>query len=79
MARRIGSSVRLAVRPAAGPGHVALLFICHTGLVAEFRVLYPGLIYEGQRAIVAGPADLNSEALHHCITMALTYFLRRRV
>jgi hypothetical protein len=34
-------------------GDVALMFICHTNLVEEFRGLYPdGLAFEGNRAIV---------------------------
>ncbi|WP_290884418.1 DUF1801 domain-containing protein [Hoeflea sp.] len=46
----IGSSVR--IRPRAG-GNVALMFICHTGLVEEFRALHSDtLTFEGNRAIV---------------------------
>ena len=71
--RGVGSSVRLALR--AGD-RVALLFICHTGLVDRFREIYPGLEYEGRRAIVVG-RDAPVVPLRHCVTMALTYFLRR--
>lgn len=72
----IGSSVRLAVRK---DGKVAVNFICHTGLVDQFRELYAGkLIFEGNRTIVIDPANaLPDEELCHCIAMALTYFMMR--
>ncbi|WP_394690530.1 DUF1801 domain-containing protein [Hoeflea sp.] len=75
--RNVGSSVRIAPR---GNGDVALMFICHTNLVEEFRGLYPdGLGFEGNRAIVISPgADLDQAALEHCIALALTYKLRKR-
>ena len=73
LARNVGSSVRLAGR---GPGRVALLFICHTGLIGQFREIYPALTYEGNRAIVVDAAT-PLDPLRHCITLALTYFLRR--
>jgi hypothetical protein len=61
-------------------GDVALMFICHTNLVDEFRDLYPdGLTYEGNRAIVlSSGVDADREALKHCIALALTYKLRKR-
>lgn len=74
-APRIGSSVRLAPREG---GQVAFLFICHTGLVEEFRTIYPALTYEGNRAVVIDASLPPPEALAHCITMALTYFRRQR-
>lgn len=69
---RVGSSVRLQKR---ADGSVALMFICHTGLVGRFRETYPDLFaYEGDRAIVLDPAgDLRKAELAHCIAMALTY------
>ena len=69
----MGSSVRLGSR--AGD-RVAQLFICHTGLVDRFREIYPRLDDEGNRAIVVG-ADMPIEPLRHCVTMALTCFLRK--
>ena len=74
---RIGSSVRLADRP---DGSVAMMFICHTGLVEQFRELYPdSFAYEGNRALVFGPADaIDTAALSHCVAMALSYHLNRR-
>jgi hypothetical protein len=74
---RIGSSVRLADRP---DGSVAMMFICHTGLVGQFRDLYPdSFAYEGNRALVFEPADtIDTAALSHCVAMALTWYLNRR-
>jgi len=75
--RNVGSSVRIAPRP---DGDLALMFICHTNLVDEFRDLYPDtLTYEGNRAIVLpGGVAPDREALEHCIALALTYKLRKR-
>jgi hypothetical protein len=73
----VGSSVRIAPR---SNGDVALMFICHTNLVEQFRALYPdGLSYEGNRAIVLSQAaGYDRAALEHCIALALTYKLRKR-
>jgi hypothetical protein len=75
--RNVGSSVRIAPRR---NGDVALMFICHTNLVEEFRGLYPeALAFEGNRAIVLSKgADADRAALEHCIALALTYKLRKR-
>ena len=75
--RNVGSSVRIQPR---ADGAAALMFICHTNLVEEFRRLYPdALKYEGNRAIVlSGEDELDREALAHCIALALTYKLRKR-
>lgn len=75
--RNIGSSVR--IQPRAN-GDAALMFICHTNLVDEFRQLYPeALTYEGNRAIVlSGEGEPDRQALSHCIALALTYKLRKK-
>ena len=75
--RNIGSSVRIQPR---ADGAAALMFICHTNLVEEFRALYPdALTYEGNRAIVlAREREPDREALSHCIGLALTYKLRKK-
>jgi len=75
--RNIGSSVRIQPR---ADGDAALMFICHTNLVEEFRALYPdALTYEGNRAIVlAKDSEPDREALSHCIALALTYKLRKK-
>ena len=73
--KNTGSSVRLAARK---DGRLALQFICHTGLLEEFRELYPKLEFEGKRGIVIDDSKpLPQEELRHCIGMALTYFVRR--
>ncbi len=74
---RIGSSVR--VQPRAN-GDVALMFICHTHLVDEFRSLYGDqLTFEGDRAIVIETGKpLPVAPLKHCIALAFTYHLRKR-
>ena len=73
----IGSSVRIARRK---DGDLALMFICHTNLVEEFRGLYPDTLeFEGNRAVVlARDAAPDRNALAHCIALALTYKLRKR-
>jgi len=75
--RNIGSSVRIQPR---ADGDAALMFICHTNLVEEFRALYPEtLTFEGNRAIVlAKDREPDREALSHCIALTLTYKLRKR-
>jgi hypothetical protein len=74
---RVGSSVRIERRT---NGALALMFICHTGLVDRFRELYGNRLQcEGNRAIVieAG-ADVPEEEIRHCIAMAFTCHLKRR-
>lgn len=73
----IGSSVRLA---ALRDGRVAVHFICHTGLVARFRELYPEVFdYQGKRSILIEPGrPVDEQALSHCVAMALTYHRDRR-
>jgi hypothetical protein len=75
--RNVGSSVRIAPRP---NGDTALMFICHTNLVEEFRELYPDVLsYEDNRAIVIGKGSApDRQALSHCIALALTYKLRKK-
>jgi Domain of unknown function (DU1801) len=70
----IGSSVRIAPRR---DGKVSINFICHTGLVAKFRELYPDtLAFEGNRTIIIDPAaPVPEEELRHCVALALTYHL----
>jgi hypothetical protein len=73
----VGSSVRIAPRK---DGKVSMNFICHTGLVAKFRELYPDrLAFEGNRTIIIDPAaPLPGPELRHCVALALTYHLERR-
>lgn len=75
--RNIGSSVRLQQRD---DRDVALMFICHTGLVDDFRDLYGDrLEFEGNRAIVLKSGqEYDAPAVKHCIALALTYHRRKR-
>ncbi|WP_424993275.1 DUF1801 domain-containing protein [Oceaniradius stylonematis] len=74
---RIGSSVRIQERP---NGDEALMFICHTGLVDEFRDLYGDtLAFEGNRAIVLPAGEpVDEAAIRHCIALALTWHRRKK-
>jgi len=62
------------------PTKYAMYFICTSGLVDDFKVLYRDkLKFEGNRSIVFDVSDrLPEEALRHCISLALTYHLRKR-
>ncbi|MGD1886479.1 MAG: DUF1801 domain-containing protein [Cohaesibacteraceae bacterium] len=73
----VGSSVRSETR---ADGDHALMFICTSGLVEEFRTLYDDTLqFDGKRAIVIPSADLpDRSALKHCIQLALTHKLRKR-
>ena len=58
----------------------AIYFHCQSGLVGQFKELYPGTFrYEGRRAIVFELKDsVPTKALRHCIGLALTHHLRRK-
>jgi Domain of unknown function (DU1801) len=74
-----GSTVRLD-QVEASPGRTALYFHCQTNLVAIFRELYSGeLRFEGDRAILLDADEaVRDAALRHCLSLALTYHLRKR-
>ncbi|WKN30187.1 DUF1801 domain-containing protein [Porifericola rhodea] len=57
------------------PEHYAMYFICSTGLVKTFRILYDDLLqFEGKRAIVFHKNEgLPITQLRHCISLALNY------
>ena len=73
-----GTTVRID-RLKAGDGY-AVYFHCQSGLVGQFRELYPDTFrYEGKRAIVFNAADrLPARALRHCIALALTHHARKK-
>jgi hypothetical protein len=73
-----GTTVRID-RLKSGEGY-AVYFHCQSGLVGQFRELYPDIFrYEGKRAIVFGLKDrVPVRALRHCIGLALTHHLRRK-
>jgi hypothetical protein len=78
-ASRRGASLRIGTQR-GDAAHYAAFFNCQTTLVATFRDLYPdAFTFQGNRAIIlpvgAPPA---TEALAHCITLALTYHAKAR-
>ena len=70
-----GTTVRA---DATKDGGYALYIHCQTTLAAEFRDIYPGLFrYEGDRALLFDANEAPpTDALRHCIALALTYHKR---
>lgn len=62
------------------PGKYAMYFICTSGLIEDFKELYKSeMKFEGNRSIVFDVGDrLPEAALRHCISLALTYHLRKK-
>jgi hypothetical protein len=58
----------------------AVYFHCQSGLVGQFRELYPDTFkYEGKRAIVFIAVDrVPAKELRHCIALALTHHSRKK-
>jgi len=73
-----GTTVRID-RLKAGDGY-AVYFHCQSGLVSQFRELYPDAFkYEGRRAIVFDSGDrVPARALRHCLALALTHHSRKK-
>jgi hypothetical protein len=74
-----GTTVRID-RLKGDSGGYAVYFHCQSGLIGQFRELYPeAFAYEGERAILF---DLGTQApareLRHCIVLALTHHLRKK-
>ena len=74
-----GTTVRIDRLKDDGGGY-AVYFHCQSGLVGQFRELYPDTFaYEGKRAIMFGPDDRPPLGeLKHCIALALTHHLRAK-
>jgi hypothetical protein len=74
-----GSTVRID-RLKGGEGGYAIYFHCKSGLVGQFRELYPNLFtYEGRRAIRFAPGDRVPEReLRHCLALAFTHHSRKK-
>ena len=72
----LGSSVRIDKRDDG----VSVYFICNTGLVDQFREIYPDTFnYVGNREIhFAVDDNLPEDELSHCIAMALTYHSNKK-
>jgi hypothetical protein len=73
-----GTTVRInAVRN--DPAKIAMFVPCQTDLVARYRELYPGLEYEGDRAVrFRIDRSLPEAKVRHMLAMALTYHQRGR-
>ena len=74
-----GTTVRIDRLKGDGGGY-AVYFHCQSGLVGQFRELYPETFtYEGERAIHFGPRErVPARELRHCIALALTHHLRKK-
>lgn len=73
-----GTTVRID-RLKTGDGY-AVYFHCQSGLVGQFRELYPDTFkYEGKRAIVFGAAErVPARELRHCLALAFTHHSRKK-
>jgi uncharacterized protein DUF1801 len=73
-----GTTVRID-RLKAGDGY-AVYFHCQSGLVGQFRELYPDTFrYEGKRAIVFGIGErVPARELRHCLALAFTHHSRKK-
>lgn len=73
-----GTTVRID-RLKAGGGY-AVYFHCQSGLIRQFRELYPDTFrFDGQRAIVFGAGDrVPARELRHCLALALTHHSRKK-
>jgi hypothetical protein len=74
-----GSSIRIDhIRNE--PRKYAMYFICTSGLIEDFKELYKDeLKFVGNRSIVFSVGDrLPEAALRHCVSLALTYHLRKK-
>jgi hypothetical protein len=73
-----GTTVRID-RLKTGDGY-AVYFHCQSGLVEQFRALYPETFrYQGARAILFAADDrVPKRQLKHCIALALTHHARQK-
>lgn len=69
-----GSTIRLGWKPEQADNYF-LYFHCQTKLIPTFKELYSDLFdFEGNRAIVfRDGSNEHSDALKHCIKLALSY------
>ena len=73
-----GSTIRIDAMRGSNESY-AIYFNCNTTLVDDFKQLYPKHFkFEGNRALIFNVADkLPMNELRHCISLALTYHLRK--
>jgi uncharacterized protein DUF1801 len=74
-----GATVRLCWK-ASDPEFGGLYFNCQTNLVESMQRIYPNVfIYQGKRAVLFSLINpFETDALQHCIEMALTYHVNKR-
>lgn len=74
-----GSTIRID-QTKAGNGQYAMYVHCQTDLIETFKNLYPRVFtFEGKRAVLFDAENkVSSDALSHCIALALTYHLRKK-
>ncbi len=75
-----GSTIRLGWKKSK-PNQHAIYFNCKTKLVDTFKVLYSDIFnFEGNRAIIFDEDDkIPLDELKHCISISLTYKLRKNL
>lgn len=75
---RMRSTVRIGTLKTT-PDTVALFFDCQTRLVETFRRLYPDTFtFEGNRSmLVRSDGPIPEDKIRHCVSLALTYHLRK--
>ena len=77
-ASRAGTTIRID-EVKGSPQHYALFVNCQTSLVENWRLLFPALEFDGNRAIIFDLAEeLPTEAVKDAIGLALTYHLRKK-
>ena len=74
-----GSTVRINCK-SIEEEEVAVHFTCTTNLIETFREKYPTkFVFEGNKSIIFGADDeIPIQELRDCITLALTYHLRKK-
>jgi Domain of unknown function (DU1801) len=75
-----GSGTTVRIDSLKSDDGYAVYFHCQSGLIGQFRELYPGTFkFEGKRAILFDAKDrLPVRQLRHCIALALTHHLRKK-
>ncbi|MDA1188394.1 MAG: DUF1801 domain-containing protein [Chloroflexi bacterium] len=75
-----GSTVRINWKESLGDQY-AIYFKCTSTLVNDFKQRYPNEFeYQGNRAIMFNlGANIPTRELSHCIELALTYHLRKKL
>ncbi len=75
-----GSTIRIAWKKTT-PNQYFMYFHCKTKLVDTFKELYSDIfIFEGNRAIIFNENnEIPIKELKHCISLSLTYHLRKHL